>query len=124
MQLKEFDKILFWILLGLVCSAFGLYYWSSRQSTVESTNKLKSLFYSTKIDDTIRRIEPIYKDNCSTSFWIANYPAGHVLVDLCKYPNLRSVEVGDVIRKDQNSADCLIIVKGGKQIRINLQIEY
>jgi hypothetical protein len=124
MRVRKFNKIFFWILLGLVCSAYGVYYWNSRQSSVKSTNKLKSLFYSTKISDTIRRIEPVYKDNCNTSFWIANYPAGHVVIDLCKYPNLRSVEVGDVIRKDQNSADCSIIAKDGKQTRINLQIEY
>jgi hypothetical protein len=124
MQLKKFDKLLFWILLVLVCFAYGLYYWSSRQNSVQSTNKAKSIFYSTKISDTIQRIDPIYKDDCNTSFWIANYPADYVVVDLCKYPQLQSVQVGNIIRKDQNSIDCTIIGTNGKQTRINLRIEY
>ena len=122
--LKKFDKSLLWVLLVLVCAAYALYYWSSRQSFIKSTNKLKAIFYSKKISDTIKRIDPIYKDDCNASFWIANYPADYVVVNFCKYPQLRSVQVGNVIQKDQNSTSCIIIGTDGKQTRINLQIEY
>ena len=124
MQLKKFDKLLFLILFVVVGATYGLYYWSSRKSSIKSTNKLKSIFYATNINDTIKRIDPIYKDNCNTSFWIANYPSGYVVLDLCKYPQLRSVEIGNVLRKDQNSTECIIKDRDGKQTRINLQIEY
>jgi hypothetical protein len=123
MRLKKFDKTLFWILFVLIGAAYGSYYWSVGQSNSKSTGKLKSIFYATKISDTIKRIESIYQDKCNTSIWIENYPADHVVVDLCKYPQLRGVEIGSVIQKDQNSTECTIIGKG-KQTRINLQIEY
>jgi hypothetical protein len=66
----------------------------------------------------------MYKDDCKTSFWIANYPADYVVVDLCKYPQLGGVEIGDVIQKERNSTECTITGKQAKPTKINLQIEY
>jgi hypothetical protein len=74
--------------------------------------------------DTIKRIDPIYNDDCNTSFWIGNYPKDYVVVDLCKFPELRGIKVGNVIRKEKNSTDCTFVGTDGKQTRINLKIEY
>src|SRR5688572_11408224 len=124
MRLKKFDKILFWILVVFIVVAYGLFYWSSRQSSIQSTNMAKSVFFLMEISDTIKRIDPIYKDDCNTSFWIVNYPAHNVVIDLCKYPQLRNVRVGNVIQKKKNSSDCIIIDENGKLTRIKLKIEY
>lgn len=124
MRFKKFDKLLFLILIVLVCSAYGLYYLSSRQNSIRSSQTLKSIFYSAKLSDTIKRIESIYKDECSTGFWIASYQVDYVVVNLCKYPQLRSVEIGDVIQKERNSTECTITGKQGKRTKVNLQIEY
>ena len=124
MKFRKFDKILFCILPALVFLSYAFYYWSSRASSFESTKKLKNIFYSTEISDTITRIEPIYRDKCNTTFWIANYPVHQVVVNICKCPQLRTIEVGNVIQKDANSTECTFMGRNIKQTRINLQIEY
>ena len=124
MQFRKFDRLVFFILLVLVGIGYGVYYWTSRENSVRSANKAKNIFYSTAISDTIKRIDPIYKDDCNTGFWITNYPTDYVVVDLCKFPELRDIKVGNVIRKEKNSTDCTIVGTDGKQTRINLRIEY
>jgi hypothetical protein len=66
----------------------------------------------------------IYKDTCNTSFEIANYRMYNIVVDLCKYPALRKVKMGDFLQKDKHSKECIITGTDGRQLRLNFEIEY
>jgi hypothetical protein len=124
MQLKKFDSIL---LLGfsiLLVVAYGLYYWRSRQSNIESAEKARKMFYSTAINDTIIRNEAIYKNACDRSIEIAHYSMHDVVVNMCTYPQLLGVDAGTIIQKRMNSNDCIVTFRDGRRIWLNLEIEY
>ena len=84
----------------------------------------KERFFKAKLNDTINRIDQIYQDSCDYSFWIKNYSMDYVVADLCKYPGLKQIEIGDKILKDSNSIECTFIKGDSIEAVLQLEIEY
>jgi hypothetical protein len=124
MQFRQVDKLLFSILLLLMAAAYLLYYFSNQHAGKRSSKKAKDIFYISSIADTIIYQAPFYGSNCNMSFSIANYSLHDIVVDVCRYPAFRDVQIGDFIQKSKNANECVIKKINGSQIKGNLLIEY
>jgi hypothetical protein len=124
MQFRRYDKVLLSILILLIVTAYLLYYFSNKTAGNRSTKKAKEVFYITSFADTIKYVAPIYGSSCDMSFSIANYSLHDIVVDVCKYPTLRGVKIGDFFQKGKNTRDCIITNEKGSHIKENLLIEY
>jgi hypothetical protein len=117
------------LIFGLIAAAiYGIYscLLSRRihQVSEKSTAIAKERFFKAQLNDTISRIEEIYKDSCRYSFWIKNYSMDYIVIDVCKYPVLRKIERGARILKDSNSGQCHFIQNNNITIDSQLEIEY
>jgi hypothetical protein len=118
----------FLILCVITVIAYGIYSWllSRRihKMSDRSTKIAQNRFFEATLNDTISRVEEIYQDSCRYEFWINNYSMHRIIVNVCKYPILRQVDIGTKIVKDSNSNECIFIKSNSDKVSLRLDIEY
>lgn len=101
-----------------------LFSYAFHRSNNESARIAKERFYRTEINDTINRVEGIYKDNCNTSLWIKHYFMHFIVVNICNNTILKIIDTGTLIKKQPNTYNCTLKTAKGKTINIEINNEY
>ncbi len=111
------------LLVGLAFFFFFVSRWFSKLGEQPPGNAGND-FYNAQLNDTITRVDQLYPDSCLYQLWISNYSKLFVVVDVCKYPQLKDISAQTKIVKDSNSNACVFKKNETGELKLELEVVY